>query len=311
MIQVYDLKDKAEQFEKTVQLFWSQWGTDKNYKFYYDCMLHSMKTESDLPRFYIAVQNDSIIGTYALLRNDLISRQDILPWLACLYIVPEYRGRNMGAELLQHALHETRKMGYNSLYLCTDLEGYYEKYGWVHFTNGYIFNGTETKIYAAAIATNTYSHENTVIQSIKECPERRNAFIAYISAAWPAVKNAVIPQLEESLATSNRLPLTFLVLKNDRIIGFYQLIEQEYLDRKDLSPWIAPLFIDKSERGQALGAMLLQHGRKTAGQLGYEKVYLTTDHIRYYEKYGFREIGLSNFEWGRPSKIYEHDAISK
>ncbi|MDF2717651.1 MAG: hypothetical protein K0R28_4576 [Paenibacillus sp.] len=164
--------------------------------------------------------------------------------------------------------------------------------------------------YTAFTATNTDTHhEYPVIQSIKQCPERRDAFIAYISAAWPAVKNAVIPQLEESLATSNALPLTFLVLKYDRIIGFYQLIEQEYPVRKDLSPWIAPLFIDKSERGQALGAMLLQHARKTAGQLGYEKVYLTTDYIRYYEKYGFREIGLSNFEWGRPSKIYEHDTL--
>ncbi|MGO4268853.1 GNAT family N-acetyltransferase [Paenibacillus sp. TAF58] len=104
--------------------------------------------------------------------------------------------------------------------------------------------------------------------------------------------------MEESLSTANALPLTFLMLKNDRIIGFYQMIEQEYLVRKDLSPWIAPLFIEKSERGQALGAVLLQHARKTAGQLGYEKVYLTTDHIRYYEMYGFREIGLSNFEWG-------------
>ncbi|OKP98256.1 GNAT family N-acetyltransferase [Paenibacillus sp. P46E] len=69
-------------------------------------MLHSMKTEDGLPRFYIAVQNGSIIGIYALLRNDLISRQDVFPWLACLYVVPEFRGQKMGAKLLQHALHE-------------------------------------------------------------------------------------------------------------------------------------------------------------------------------------------------------------
>ncbi|MDF2717652.1 MAG: family N-acetyltransferase [Paenibacillus sp.] len=97
MFRIYELKDKAERFENAVQMFWSQWGTDKNDKFYYDCMLHSMETESDLPRFYIAVQNNSIIGIYALLRNDLVSRQDIFPWLACLYIVPECRGQNFGA----------------------------------------------------------------------------------------------------------------------------------------------------------------------------------------------------------------------
>ncbi|WP_339174576.1 GNAT family N-acetyltransferase [Paenibacillus sp. FSL H7-0943] len=99
-------------------------------------------------------------------------------------------------------------------------------------------------------------------------------------------------------------------VENDVIIGFYQLIEQEFITRKDLSPWIAPLFIDESERGKALGAVLLEHARKIAGQLGYAKVYLATDHILYYEKYGFKEIGLDNFEWGRPTKIYEHDTIT-
>lgn len=309
MFQICELKEQANQFDNAVQLFWSQWGTDTNYKFVYDCMLHSMRTESELPRFYIAVHKDSIIGIYALLRNDLISRQDIYPWLACLYVVPEFRGQAIGAQMMQHGLRETRLMGYDHLYLCTDLDGYYENSGWVYLTGGYIFNGEATKIYRASTLTNTHPQTCPVITSIKECPEHREAFITYISESWPAVKNVAILQMEESLATANTLPLTFLMLKDDRIIGFYQLNEQEYLVRKDLSPWIGPLFVDKSERGQGLGAVLLQHARLTAGGLGYEKVYLTTDHIQYYEKYGFREIGLSNFEWGRPSKIYEHDTM--
>lgn len=310
MFQIYELKDKAELFDNAVQLFWSQWGSEQNYRFYYDCMLHSMKSDNGLPRFYIAVLNDSIIGTYTLLRNDLISRQDIFPWLACLYVVPEHRGQNIGAQMLKHSLQEARKMGHDNVYLCTDLDGYYEKFGWVHFSNGYIFNGEETKIYRSSTAESTsFTNGNHEIKSIKDCPELRDPFIDYVTEAWPAVKNSVLSQLEQSLATDSAMPLTYLMMKNDRIIGFYQLIEQEYLVRKDLSPWIAPLFIDKDERGRALGAALLQHARTTAGQLGYDKVYLTTDHIGYYEKYGFREIGLSSFEWGRPSKIYEHDKL--
>lgn len=41
--------------------------------------------------------------------------------------------------------------------------------------------------------------------------------------------------------------------------------------RKDLSPWIAPLFIDKNERGQGLGSILLEHARKMLGQMGCSK----------------------------------------
>lgn len=149
MVEVYELKDKPEYFERAVQVFWDQWGTEKNFKFYHDCMLHSLNTNGELPSFYIAIENESIIGTYALLRNDLISRQDIFPWLACLYVSPEQRGRKIGSHLMKHALQETAKKGHNKLYLCTDLNGYYEKYGWIHITNAYIFTGDETKVYEA------------------------------------------------------------------------------------------------------------------------------------------------------------------
>lgn len=148
-----------------------------------------------------------------------------------------------------------------------------------------------------------------IIKSLKECPERHNEFAEYVKEKWPKVMKVVLPKVDESLSAEVGLPFTFLLLKNDKIIGFYQLIELEYISRKDLSPWISPLFIDENERGQGLGSVLLEHARKLVGQLGYAKVYITTDHILYYEKYGFREIGLDNFEWGRPTKIYEHDTM--
>ncbi len=147
MIEIYALKDKPECFERAVKMFWDQWGTEENFNFYYNCMLHSMNADNDLPSFYFAIKNGSIIGTYALLRNDLISRQDLCPWLACLYVSSEQRGREIGSLLLNHAVQETTKKGYNKLYLATDLNGYYEKYGWRHLTDAYIFTGDMTKVY--------------------------------------------------------------------------------------------------------------------------------------------------------------------
>ena len=73
-----------------------------------------------------------------------------------------------------------------------------------------------------------------------------------------------------------------MMLKADNIIGYYQLVEQELILRKDLSPWITTVFIDEQERGQRLSSKLLEHGRTIAGKLGYAKVYLTTDHIQFY-----------------------------
>jgi len=146
-MEIVELKDRNSLFDKAVQVFWKQWGNENNYKFYEDAIVHSCTTSSDIPRFYVAIENGQIIGTYALLRNDLNSRQDLCPWLACLYVDEEFRGREIGSKLLQHSLQEAAKKGYDMLYLSTDLEDYYEKYCWRNSGLVYGVSGNHIKLY--------------------------------------------------------------------------------------------------------------------------------------------------------------------
>ncbi|MBM7568827.1 GNAT family N-acetyltransferase [Paenibacillus sacheonensis] len=99
-------------------------------------------------RFFAAVEGNRIVGSYALLRSELNSRQDLSPWFACLYVNPDARGRKIGELLQHHAIQETWEKGYSSLYLCTDLIGYYERNQWVYIGKGYSLNDDETRIYA-------------------------------------------------------------------------------------------------------------------------------------------------------------------
>ena len=147
------------------------------------------------------------------------------------------------------------------------------------------------------------------IVSLKDLPQYRQTLTDYVENSWKPVFKPFTDVLTDLFSGDKTLPQCYMMLKDDNIIGFYQLVEQELIVRKDLSPWITCVFIDKEERGQRLSAKLLGHGRTAAGKLGYVKVYLTTDHIQFYEKFGFREIGLDKFVWGRPTKLYEHDTI--
>ncbi len=149
----------------------------------------------------------------------------------------------------------------------------------------------------------------TEIVQLERSQKLSEDLINYVEAKWPEVVNVVVPVIKESQRVTSGLPFVFVLLKNKKIIGFYQIIKQEIVLRKDISPWISPIFVDEQERGNSYGKLMLNHARKVIGDLGYQTVYLATDHIGYYEKYGFREIGLSNFEWGRPTKIYKADAI--
>ena len=148
------------------------------------------------------------------------------------------------------------------------------------------------------------------IVSLKDLPSYRQALTDYVEKNSKGWLKPFTEVLNEVFSGEEDLPKCYMMLRDDNIIGYYQLVEQELIIRKDLSPWITTVFIDEQERGQRLSSKLLEHGRAVAGRLGYAKVYLTTDHIQFYEKFGFREIGLDKFVWGRPTKIYEHDTIT-
>jgi len=75
--------------------------------------------------------------------------------------------------------------------------------------------------------------------------------------------------------------------------------------RKDLLPWLCALYVEKSERGKSLGSRLLVHGRQEAKTLGFDRLYLCTDHVGYYEKYGWRFHGIEDSEWGGKMRVYE------
>jgi len=93
------------------------------------------------------MEGDKILGSSALLTNDLISRHDLMPWVGCLYMIPEARGRGLGGKLLGHVVEEAERMGYQSVYLGTDLDGYYEKYGWSFLDRAWLVNGEEVSVY--------------------------------------------------------------------------------------------------------------------------------------------------------------------
>lgn len=151
MFEIVDIRQKPERVQDAVQYFWKQWGTETSFHFYRDCMERSVETKSDVPRFYVMLDGEQIIGGYALLRSDLNSRQDLFPWFACLYVESEYRGKKLGEQLQNHAIREVQAKGYDKLYLCTDLTDYYEKNNWTHIGKGYLLDDEETRIYEYTI----------------------------------------------------------------------------------------------------------------------------------------------------------------
>lgn len=146
-IEIIELSHRMDLLQKGITYFWNCWGNDSNYHFYKDCIENSLDNKNTLPKFYLLLMKNEMVGSYALLTNDIISRQDLMPWFACLFVNEEHRNKGFASQLLQHGLSEASNKGFNKLYLSTHLNTFYEKKGWKHIANGYHTDDSEIKIY--------------------------------------------------------------------------------------------------------------------------------------------------------------------
>ncbi len=147
-MKIVEISTVPDLLNAAITYFHQKWGSDSNYIFYKDCIEHSVGDSSALPKFFVVLEKDAIIASYALLTNDIISRQDLMPWFACLFVNEEYRNQGIAGKLLEHALKEAHAIGFSNLYLSTDLVGFYEKKGWEHVCMGYGVSGDAFKVYA-------------------------------------------------------------------------------------------------------------------------------------------------------------------
>lgn len=144
------------------------------------------------------------------------------------------------------------------------------------------------------------------IISIREKPAYKDQAIRYFQQSWPSVWPIIYEDcITHSITARNALPQWYLLEKEKEIIGCAGLITNDFISRMDLYPWICAVFIAEEHRGNAYGSLLLEQAKKDAQAAGYNYLYLSTEHVGYYEKYGFQYIGQGYHPWGEESRIYE------
>ena len=115
---------------------------------------YKKRAESDeLPRSFVAFCDEFPVGMVSIRKTDLMSREDLTPWMSALYVLPDYRNIGIGSELINAALNASRLKGFKKIFLFLDnrdiieLEKYYSVRGWMYFDDGYDSDGNSTKIF--------------------------------------------------------------------------------------------------------------------------------------------------------------------
>lgn len=115
--------------------------------------------------------------------------------------------------------------------------------------------------------------------------------------------------LESMDAAINGDPIQqwYLCLDKDKIIAGMGVIENDFHDRKDLSPNVCAVYTEESYRGKGIGGRLLDYVVRDNKAKGITPIYLVTDHISYYEKYGWEFLCMVQGDGEpQPSRLYIH-----
>lgn len=144
--EITPLADNLSHKDLVVDWLWRAFGNGAGRGFYAAIVESSLKREG-LPITFIAQDAGRPAGTVGLWRCDLLSRQDLTPWLAALYVHPDYRGRGLGRLLQDHVIGFSRRAGYPTLYLYAAFTGYYERHGWRYIAEGIEYPEMPVHIY--------------------------------------------------------------------------------------------------------------------------------------------------------------------
>ena len=134
-LKIYNIKDKQEFIEEVAILTEIEWGDEMGSPEEFDEMVNrkieKIHSRLDAENYckLILLDKDKLVGFISIFPHDCDEREDLSPWYATMYVKDAYRGKGYSKILNDAILEEARKRGFEKLYLKTDLENYYEKFG--------------------------------------------------------------------------------------------------------------------------------------------------------------------------------------
>ncbi|MGU7802626.1 GNAT family N-acetyltransferase, partial [Escherichia coli] len=80
---------------KVGEWIWKDFAGDALPQAFFSSIVEHSQTPGALPLTFIATDGEALLGTVGLWRCDLISRQDLFPWMAALFVAETARGQGL------------------------------------------------------------------------------------------------------------------------------------------------------------------------------------------------------------------------
>ena len=142
--------------------------------------------------------------------------------------------------------------------------------------------------------------------TLREQPALMDTAAQWFNSKWGVPKEAYLECMQAYLSGETELGW-YLCLDGEKIVGGMGVIENDFHDRKDLSPNVCAVYTEDSHRKMGIAGALLDMVVEDLKSKGISPVYLVTDHIGFYERYGWEFYCMAQGD-GQPemTRLYIH-----
>ena len=122
--------------------------------------------------------------------------------------------------------------------------------------------------------------------TLREKSDLKISAAEWFNSKWGVPTEAYLECMDAYLQNKTEYGWYFCIDGN-QIIGGMGVIENDFHDRKDLTPNACAVYTDEKYRCQGIAGNLLNMVVDDMKSKGVSPIYLVTDHIGFYEKYGW------------------------
>lgn len=144
------------------------------------------------------------------------------------------------------------------------------------------------------------------IVKLTENPEIKEKAANWFHEKWGMPLEAYLESMEAAL-NGDPVQEWYLCLEGDKIIAGMGVIENDFHDRKDLTPNVCAVYTEAQYRGKGIAGELLNFVVSDNKAKGISPLYLITDHTNFYERYGWEYLCMVRCDGvSKMSRMYIH-----
>ena len=148
--------------------------------------------------------------------------------------------------------------------------------------------------------------ETLSIITLREKPELIERAAAWFHSKWGVPEQAYFACMQAYLSGESEYGW-YLCMDGEKIVAGMGVIENDFHDRKDLAPNVCAVYTEEAYRCRGIAGKLLGYVVEDCRKKGISPLYLVTDHIGFYEEYGWEFLCMVQGE-GEPemTRMYRH-----